>query len=315
MGNLRVLIYHHEDPKPYVKSLQQKAPELELLVCETEREVEDLVDKADVLFVSTRFPSRHLAKGSRVRWIQTMGAGVERFTQGVALSPGTILTRVNAGFGDKIAEYVMAYMLAHAQRAAEVLRNQDRRHWAPLKLSWLRGQTLGVAGVGAIGVEVARRGGCLGMKVVGFDLEPKTIPFLDRCYGWSDFLEFVAIPRYLVICLPLTAGTRGLFGRGAFAAMRRDAVIINTARGPIICQDELVAALRAEEIQGAILDVFEEEPLPSDSPLWTMPNVVVTPHHSGPSVPEEMVGFFLANLVRFRQGQPLSGVVDLQRGF
>lgn len=314
MEKLRVLVFHHADVEPYVTLLNRMAPELELLVCKTEHDIEKWISEADILFVSTRFPAHLLAKGTSVKWIQVMGAGVERFVQ-EKLPEGAVLTRVNVGFGDKIAEYVMAYMLLFTQRITEVIDNQRQKQWVPLDLMWLKGEVLGVAGVGAIGTEVARRGRCFGMKVVGFDVNPKNLPELDQCYGWSEFLEFVAIPKYLVICLPLTPKTQGLFGREAFEAMRRDSIIVNVARGPIIRQSELVEALRARKIAGAVLDVFEQEPLPTHNPLWEMPNVIVTPHHAGPSLPQEMVEFFLANLARFRRGEPLRGRVDLTQGF
>jgi len=314
MEKLRVLVFHHENVEPYVKLLRRMAPELELLVCTTEQDIDKWIGEADILFVSTRFPTRLLAKCSRAKWIQVMGAGVERFVQG-NIPKSVTLTRVDVGFGDKIAEYVMAYILFFSQRIAEVIENQRRKRWEPLDLTWLKGEVLGVAGVGAVGMEVARRGRCFGMKVVGFDLEPKNLPEIDHWYSWNEFLEFVTLPKYLVICLPLTRKTEGLFGREAFEAMRRDSIIINVARGPIIRETELIEALRTRKIGGAVLDVFEQEPLPIQSPLWQMENVVVTPHHAGPSLPQEMVEFFLANLSRFRRGEPLRGQVDIERGF
>jgi glyoxylate/hydroxypyruvate reductase A len=196
-----------------------------------------------------------------------------------------------------------------------VLRNQQRKLWEPLEISWLYGETLGVAGVGQIGRAIASKAQAFDMRVIGFDLVSNGDVSVEKMYGPNQLAEFASEPRFISINMPLTQNTKGLFDRKVFDAMRPDCVLINTSRGGLVNEQDLIQALQKGSIGGAILDVFEEEPLPTASPLWEMPNVVVAPHHSGPSVPEEMVDFFLDNLDRWKSGSSLRGVVDRDRGF
>lgn len=312
---LNVLVYNPERTASYVDLLRKKAPDLNLLICESEADIERAIVEAEVLFVSTRFPVKFISLAARAKWIQAMGAGIERFTKDVTIPEDILLTRVNAGFGEKISEYVIGYMLALTQRMRNVLANQREKRWLPLDYTWLYGETLGIAGVGAIGSAIAKKARCFDMRVIGFDLVARENSLFDASYGHAQLLEFVAQPKYLSINLPLTLQTEGLFDTKVFEAMREDSIIINTARGSIILEQDLICALESGLIGGAILDVFEEEPLPTDSPLWNMGNVIITPHHAGPSVPNEMVAFFLDNLDRWRRGKAMRGTVDRSEGF
>ena len=312
---LNVLIYNPDWTKCYVTLLRARAPELNLLACETEEEVTQSISKADVLFVSTRFPAHLIPQDSHIQWIQAMGAGVERFTNDKQMDRDIVLTRVNAGYGEKISEFVIAYLLLLSQRMQTVLSNQQHKLWDPLAISWLYGETLGVAGVGQIGRAIASKAQAFDMRVIGLDIASSGDGLIEKMYGPDQLAEFVAEPRFISISMPLTQSTEGLFNRTVFDAMRTDSVLINTARGGLVNERDLIQALQSGSIGGAILDVFEEEPLPTSSPLWEMPNVVVAPHHSGPSVPEEMVDFFVDNLDRWKNGNPLRGAVDRDKCF
>ncbi|MFC2108528.1 NAD(P)-dependent oxidoreductase [Candidatus Bipolaricaulota bacterium] len=204
-----------------------------------------------------------------------------------------------------------------SQRIGAVSANQTQRRWkAPEPgVSLLRGKVLGILGVGAVGGNVADKAKCFGMRVLGLDMLPKQHPSLEKVYNLDDLDKFLGEVDCLVICLPLTSQTEGLLGRDQFAAMRKEAFLINVARGVIVKQSELVRALEDSVIGGAVLDVFEEEPLPSSSPLWHMRNVIVTPHIAGGASPGEMVEFFAANLRKYRRGETLQGIVDLELGF
>ncbi len=312
---VNVLIYNPDRTAAYVDLLTKRAPELRLLVCESEADVARSIKDADVLFVSTKFPTRYVQLATRVRWIQAMGAGVERFAKDMRIPDSIAFTRVNTGFGEKISEYVLGYMLARTQRMRDVVGHQQAKRWEPLDCSWLYGETLGVAGVGAIGGAIARKARAFDMHVIGFDLIPRDDPAIETCYGFQQLLEFVSRPRFISISLPLTSQTEGLFDLGVFEAMRADSILINTARGGVVREADLIDALQRGVIGGAVLDVFEQEPLAPDSPLWEMENVIITPHHAGPSVPDEMVAFFLDNLDRWQRGATMHGVVDREKGF
>lgn len=148
------------------------------------------------------------------------------------------------------------------------------------------------------------------MKVLGVDVSEGEYSFLDKFCTLSNLEEFLKEPRFVVLCVPLNSKMRGMFDERHFVYMRDDAIFINVSRGEVVKQGDLIKALQSRSISGAILDVFEEEPLPKTSPLWEMSNVVVTPHIVGPNVPEEMVKFFVENLRRFRGGDDLLGLVD-----
>ncbi len=312
---INVLLYNPERTAAYVKLLSHREAEMTLFVCESESDIVRAIAEADVLFVSARFPSKYLRDARRAKWIQVMGAGVERFAAGVDLPPGILLTRVNVGFGERIAEHVLGCMLARSQRLGEVLANQQLHRWEPLDCRWLHGETLGVAGLGVIGRAIARRARSFDMHVVGLDMNPVQDDSVERVYGREQLMDFVAGLDYLSINMPLTVSTTELFDGKVFQRMKQGAVVINTARGGLVREPDLIDALKRGHLGGAILDVFATEPLPADNPLWSMKNVIVTPHHSGPSIPEEMTAFFLDNLERARQGKPMRGIVDQTKQF
>jgi phosphoglycerate dehydrogenase-like enzyme len=315
MSGLNVLIYYPGRLNEYVQLLSEHSDRLNLLPCDTDDDIDRHIAKADILFVSTRFPTNYIERAEKLKWIQVMGAGVEKFTKEIVLPEGVILSRVNTYFGYKIAEYVFAYLLAICQRVQTVEENKKKKLWRQLDLEWLQGQHMGIVGTGAIGSEMAKKAISFGMTVSGCDLSTGERPFFDSMYPIDELSDFIAKMKYVVICLPLTRETEGLFGIEEFKRMRMDAYIINTARGAIIRERDLVKALKEGMIRGAILDVFEQEPLPHDSPLWEMGNVIITPHHAGPSIPREIVEFFLGNLDRYNRGEKLEGLVDLKRGF
>lgn len=314
-SELNILVYYPRYTDRYRKLLSKKIDGANFLVCDSKEDIDQQIASADILLVSIQFPVSYIKKARNLKWVQVLGAGVDHFTMETKIPENVTLTRVNRGFGDKIAEYVFAYILLITQRVAEVLDNQKRRSWKPLRLTWLKGQTIGVAGLGPIGNEVARKAKCLGMKVLGLARTVKDLEYIERCYFPEDLPEFLNQLRFLVICLPLTKRTREMFGIKEFKAMRQDAYLINVARGRLVKERDLIKALKERTIKGAVLDVFSVEPLPKNSPLWGMKNAIITPHHSGPSLPEEMVNFFLENLERYCVGKKLMGVVNLKHGY
>ena len=314
--NESVLVFHPSDPEAYLEALGESARTegLTLRAARSETEVERAIGDAEVLFSANNFPVEQLRAADRLRWIQVQGAGVNRWLD-AGLPPGVRLSRTTGSFGPRMAEYALAYMLAVALRIPEALANQADRHWQELPFTHLRGSTVAVAGVGDIGLQVARACAGLGARVVGLARTPRRDPALTACYGPDELILLVREADFVVVTLPLTRATRGLFGRPVFEAMKSTAWIINMARGPILHETDLIAALSLGVIGGAVLDVFEEEPLPPDHPLWAMPNVIVTPHHSGITWMSEAVAAFCENLPRYREGAPLVHEVDLGRGY
>jgi phosphoglycerate dehydrogenase-like enzyme len=311
---LNVLVFTRESSAPYRAQLIG-SEEVRYLFCESEESVAVRIEEADVILGSVNFPARLLPRASHLGWIQVTGAGVDGFLAQGNLPADVLLTRVDVSFGDRIAEYVIGHLLARTQRLRDVHRLQDARRWEPLTVEPLKGQTMGVAGTGAIGRVVAERARGMAMRTVGLSRTARELAEFDACYGPEHLSEFLSDLDVVVLCLPLTPATCGLIGREELARMKQTAILVNTARGALVDEAALIDALREKVIRGAILDVFTEEPLPEASPLWTMDNVTITSHHSGLNVPDEIIAYFLANLARFRTGELLQGLVDPQRGY
>ena len=312
--DLTILVYLREDDAPYRQWLTD-SPGVTYRFCRDEHAAAEWMPEADVLLGSISFPAHLLAHAQRLRWIQVTGAGVDRFLASGGLPDGVILTRADVAFGDQIAEYVIGHLLAVTQRIREVVTLQSSRRWKPLTLSWLKGRTLGVAGVGSIGRAVAARAAGLGMNTVGLARTSRAVPGIDSVYGPDRLREFLAELDVLALCVPRTSETEGMIGRAELDSMKETAILVNVARGAVVDQAALIDALRSGRLAHAILDVFETEPLAKDSPLWTMENVTVTSHHAGLNIPEHIAGFFLENLRRFRENLPLQGIVDPKRGY
>ncbi len=260
------------------------------------------------------FPPALLARMPRLRWIQAMGAGVERLLV-PDLPAGVVVTRAPGIFGPWMAEYTLGWCLWVTQRM-ELLREQQRQaRWKNVDPRRLRGATMCVIGLGDIGRSIARLARAFGMTVVGMTRTPRKVREAHRVYRGGDLRRALAKADYVVLTVPLTPATRGLIGARELAAMKPSAWLINVARGPIVDEAALLDALRAERIRGAILDVFDEEPLPPQHPLWKCANVVITPHISGPTTPGEIAPIFADNLRRYLAGRPLQHVVDHRRGY
>ena len=318
--NYNILIYNPDYIEKYIE-LIPKFKELNngnttVIICENEQDLRSYIQDADILFVNSNFPTSYIQNAKKLKWIQLASAGVDRFMlNSENFSEKIVLTRVNTSFGEIMAEFALGYMLALNQKIPSIIENQKNKIWEKLKLSWLCDQTLGIAGVGKIGHTIAKKAKFMGMNVLGYGRSEKNLDELDNYYSIDKLYEFLNLLDFLVITLPLTPQTKGLFGQNEFKAMPDSSYIINIARGAIIKERELISALDKGYIKGAVLDVFEEEPLPKENPLWDMNNVIVCPHHSGPSQPKEMIKYFIENLRRFDCGETLEGVVNIQKGY
>jgi glyoxylate/hydroxypyruvate reductase len=299
------------DAEAYAAELRARGFAGALRVTTTAEELRPFLPAADVLVCAPLDPSL-LAGARKLRWIQSIWAGVEAWVREPP-PPGVVLTRMQRVFGPRIAEWAFAHLL-YAWWGVERARGQQARgEWTQYRPGRLFGRRLGVAGTGDIGQAVAERGRAFGMRVVGLSRtgEPRRA-FDEVVTRLEDFL-----PRLdaAVITLPLTDATRGLFDARAISLLPRGAWLLNAGRGSVVDERALAEALRSGHLGGAVLDVFAEEPLPASSPLWTLPGCLVTPHMSGLSIPEECAEVVFANLERFVRDEPLRGVVDFARGY
>lgn len=253
-----------------------------------------------------------------LRWVQSASAGVDALLFPELVGSHVVVTNARGVFDEAIAEYVVGVILLFSKGLAGVLEAQRQREWRHRETERLEHKRVLVAGTGPIGRAIARSCAALRMQVrgVGRTARPRDDEF-GRVFAAEDLAEAAGWADYVVNALPATAETRHVFGDEVFAAMSPGARFVNVGRGSTVDEGALVRALEQGQIGGAALDVFEEEPLPADSPLWAMPNVVVSPHLAGDFAGwrESAVELFVGNLERYLTGKPLRNVVDKERGY
>jgi phosphoglycerate dehydrogenase-like enzyme len=310
-----ILVYYPDggDARAYADPIRLPRRGISVHVASTPDEAAALIAETDILY-AWKFPVALLSHAPRLEWVQVMGAGVERFLV-PELPPRVVVTRAAGIFGPWMAEYTLGWCLWVTQRMDRFRGQQRARRWAPVDPVRLGGSTLCVVGLGDIGRAIARTAGRVGMRVIGVSRRGGRVREVERVYRTGALHRALGSADFVVLTVPLVPQTRGLIGPSELAAMKPSAWLINIARGPVVEEKALVDALRARVIAGAVLDVFDEEPLPEDHPLWALDNVVVTPHVAGPSTPGEITPLFNDNLRRYLTGRPLRHVVDRKRGY
>ena len=302
--------------------LQAAAPGVELLLAKDAAEAVRLAPEADaVLGVCT---PELLAAGQRIRWIQSYSAGVERCVAIPALRErNVLLTNMQRVAGPVMAEHVLALMLGYARGLNFYIPEQQAARWTrelppPQRMLALEGKTVLVVGLGGIGVEVAKRASALGMRVTAIRASGREGPPFVSYVGLPDELRKLAAEAdFVVNTTPLTPATTGMFDAGFFAAVKPGSFFVNVGRGQSVVQPELIAALKSGRLGGAGLDVTDPEPLPADSPLWKMPNVIITPHVSAQSDVDDdaRLAIVAENLRRYVAGERMLSVVDVAKGY
>jgi phosphoglycerate dehydrogenase-like enzyme len=256
-------------------------------------------------------------RAPRLRWIQSISAGVEELASPTLPAHGVVLTNAAGVYDPGLAESVLGFLLAFSARLLEDARLQPGG-WPADEIRLLRGTTALVVGAGSIGSEVGRLLRAAGLHVRGVARTPRMPDgTFDAIAGIEDFPAELARADHVVNVVPITEATRGMFDAAAFSAMRPHAVFVNIGRGATVDEPALIEALEGSVIAGAALDVFAVEPLPDESPLWRMPNVLVSPHRAGDHEgwADDVVTLFMDNLRRFVAGEPLRNVVDVELGY
>ncbi|MFC5278324.1 D-2-hydroxyacid dehydrogenase [Halorubrum rubrum] len=248
-----------------------------------------------------------LPDGTAPDWVQTLNSGVDSYDLDELADRGVAVTNAAGVAANPIAEQVLGYLLVFERRIHTGIRQQERDGiWRRYSAGEIRGKTLGIVGVGAIGTRVAELAAGFDMDVIGTKRTPETAPaVVDEAYPPSGLPELLARSDYVVLACPLVEATRGLIGTEEFMSMRSDAVLVNVARGEVVEESALETALQQSRIRGAALDVFEEEPLPPESPLWDLPNAIVTPHMAGttPKYADRIGDLFVENYARYAAGE------------
>ncbi len=304
-----------------MQRLRRDHPEITFDLIEHPEDADGFPD-ADAI-IGWRLSSAQLERSPRLRWLQTTSAGVERVLTPEMIERGVVITNASGVHAVSISEHLMAMMLAFARCLPCLMRNQDHHVWRDEKVRErvfeLHGQTLLVVGMGDIGIALAERAMGFGMRLLGvrqrIDL-PEPPPF-SRISSVADLDTVLPEADHVAICLPLTERTRGLFDTEKIERMKSGAYLYNIGRGQIIDQGALIEALRGGHLGGAGLDVTDPEPLPIDSPLWDLPNVMITAHTSGssPVYWERASAIIAENIRRWQSGEPLINEVDAARGY
>lgn len=279
--------------------------------------------RADILYSwgAKRSVLEKLLPGmGKLRWIHSRSAGLDGLLFPALIESPVPLTNGRGVFSQSLGEFVIGAVLFFAKDFRRMVRSQAAGVWDQFDTTEVAGQTLGIVGYGDIGKAIAKRAKALEMNVLALRRRPELSAGdenVTRLYGFNRILEMVAACDYVVAAAPLTPETNGLLGAREFGAMKKSAVVMNVGRGPVIDEAALVQALKAGVIAGAALDVFEEEPLPADSPLYKMENVLMSAHSADhtPDWLEQAMLFFYRNLEHFRHGKPLMNVVDKQAGY
>ncbi len=255
-----------------------------------------------------------LSSASGLQWVQSSWAGVDSLCQ-PGLRRDFVLTGVKDVFGPMINEYVTAYIFALERGLFEMRSAQRQKNWHPLPYRQAADIAVGIVGLGSIGQFLAANLGKFGIRVTGLNRSGAACAAVEKVYTLENLADFLADPDYVVVTLPDTHQTRHFINAESLAMMKPSAVLINVGRGSVVSEQDLVDALQRGVIAGAVLDVFEQEPLPQSSPLWDTPNTDITPHIAADSFPENIVRIFAENYRRFIQRQPLMHVIDLELGY
>jgi phosphoglycerate dehydrogenase-like enzyme len=264
-----------------------------------------------------RVPAGVLARAPRLRWIQSLTAGMEGWLARPDLAATVALTSARGSYRIQMPENILAALFHLTKPYAAAVLDQRERRWTRRVSEPLAGKTLGILGLGAIGREVARKAAALELAVIGTRRTPEPVDHVERVYPPAATDEVLGRADFVLLLLPVTAETRGFVNAARLAAMRRTAYLLNFARGDLVVDADLVVAVRAGVVAGAVLDVFIREPLPPDHPFWSTPGITVLPHIGGlhPQRDELVAELFVENLRRFVEGRPLREVVDRQRGY
>jgi len=327
-------------PEGEVAALRRDYPDWEVLHAATQEDLLTAIGSAEILF-SWAPGDEAISKAAKLKWLHALAAGVGAYLTPSFVASGTAITNSRGAHAVPISEHVLGMLIGLTRRFRAAIVEQtttgmQRKNWwvGPEIPDELHGRTLGLFGYGAIGREIARRARAFGMRVVALrrrpgardEWDPDLLralglpadePPLDDVLGPDAMDRFLAESDAIVVCAALTPETQGVFDATAFARMKRGALFVNIGRGKIVREAELIDALASGHLGGAGLDVFESEPLPPESRLYTLKNVILTPHVSGLSSgfwPRAMA-VFRANLDRYARGAPLLNRVDPARGY
>ena len=312
-------------PPWFADRLREEFPQFQVVRISSYERMKEELRESEVAFTFSVRPEQ-LQCANRLRWVHCPAAAIHQFLYPEFVGRDIILTNAREVHGPVVAEHVIALIFALAKRIPEDVRYQQKHLWGQDKL-WreglcpreVAGATVGLVGLGSIGRNLAKHAFALGMHVIAVREHPDRAQpeFVHEVLPPAGLNEMLSRADYVVLSPPLTAATRGMISRDQFRRMKSDGYLINVGRGPLVDEAALHDALREHKIGGAALDVFENEPLSPESPLWDLHNLLITPHTAGMTTKlwERHYTWFSENLKRFLAGDPLLALVDKKCGY
>lgn len=285
----------------------------------TESELQFLKE-ADVLLINKmETKMEDFEKMENLKWVQCVFSGINHLPLDYLRDKGVILTNARGVHRIQMSEYIMGLLLMIVRRSPHYVKSQMDRKWEPVKIDELYGKTIGFIGVGAIAREVARKLKAFDVRIIGIKNTVEKVENFDEIYGTDQLDRLLEQSDFVITLVPLTDETYKMIGEEQFRKMKKTAWFINVARGDVVDEAAMIKALREGWIAGAGLDVFEKEPLPGDSPLWEMENVILTPHIAGPTphYMERLMDIFIANMEAYKSGNidKMTNVIDYDKQY
>ena len=320
MAGQRTIVVRAMLEERYLQQLRERFPDTTFVSATEDAAFADALPEADAIIGGAALSDEELATAKRLRWVQVTSAGVEGWLTPALAEHPLKLTNFSGVAAPNIADHVLAMLYAFARGLPELLDRQRRKEWSDEEPTTFEPaeQTLVILGLGEIGEELAKRASGIGMRVLAMQRNPEEPPEgVDETVKSDELPDLLREADHLAITLPLTEKTKGMIGAEELALLRPSAYLYNIGRGPIIDQDALIAALQSGKIAGAGLDVVDPEPLPADSPLWELPNVIITGHHAAatPRLWERGIVLLEDNIARFLDDTELRNKVDTKAGY
>ncbi|AZH25178.1 D-2-hydroxyacid dehydrogenase [Haloplanus aerogenes] len=300
---------HGMSPSSYGAKLRDRLPDHEVAVATTPDEERDLIQRARVA-TGIHFDTSWLDHAENLDLFACAYAGTGHLDIDALADAGVAVTNAAGVHGPNISEYVIGALVAHERQFRRAREQQERNHWQAYPVRELYDSTAAVVGLGAIGEALVERLDAFGVDTIGVRYTPEKGGPTDEVVGFDSIHSALARADYVILACPLTDTTRGLIDADALASMRTDALLVNVARGPIVDTDDLVTALRDDDIRAATLDVTDPEPLPADHPLWSFENVQITPHNAGntPKYYDRLADILATNLRRIEETGETAGL-------
>lgn len=316
---MNIVLCYPVEPR-HVQAIQRAAPDASIISA-TQQNIPEEILEADIFCGHAKerpVPWEQVVRRGRLKWIQSSAAGLDHCLTSHVVDSSIVVSSASGVLADQVAEHGLAMLLSLLRSLPTFAAAKTRREFIRRPTRDLHRATIGIVGFGGNGRRMAEVLRVFRTRLIATDVFPIDRPeYVDSLWPADKLDDLLAASDIVFLATPLTDATRGMLDRRSFGLIKPGAILINMARGPLVVERDLVEALRSGRLSGAGLDVTEVEPLPAESPLWDMPNVIITPHVGGQSARriDDMTAFFVENLRRWQTGEPLRNLVDKRLGF